>query len=88
MERLYPIENEVPKAMQNQNFKCAFDIHSGNIMQRANGEFVLVDPLWYGSNPYMDGMQARKMEIDDAVDYYFFLFLFDLIGFQFFSFSY
>jgi hypothetical protein len=53
------------KAMQNQNFKCAFDIHSGNIMQRANGELVLIDPLWYGSNPYMDAMQARKMETDD-----------------------
>lgn len=53
------------KAMQKQNFKCAFDIHSGNIMQRANGEFVLIDPLWYGSNPYEDAAKARRMEIDD-----------------------
>lgn len=51
--------------LEKHNFQCAWDIHSENIMQRASGELVLIDPLWYGSNPYMDAMLARRMETDD-----------------------
>lgn len=43
---------------------AALDIHSGNIMQRANGELVLTDPLWQGSNPYADAQRAMDMETD------------------------
>lgn len=50
------------------NFQCASDMHEKNIMQRENGELVLIDPLWYGSNPYMDADRQRRMEIDDYDD--------------------
>ena len=45
------------------------DIHSGNIMQRQNGELVLIDPLWAGSNPYMDALAQQRMEYDGYDDY-------------------
>jgi hypothetical protein len=32
--------------------KGALDIHSGNIMERDNGDLVLIDPLWEGDNPF------------------------------------
>jgi hypothetical protein len=47
-----------------RNFQCAMDMHKGNIMQRQNGELVLIDPLWYGSNPYADADRQRRMETD------------------------
>ena len=31
-------------------------------MQRQNGELVLIDPLWAGSNPYMDALAQQRME--------------------------
>ena len=40
------------------------DIHAGNVMQRKDGELVLIDPLWAGSNPYMDALAQQRMEID------------------------
>jgi hypothetical protein len=49
-------------------FKCALDIHEGNIMKRQSGELVLIDPLWYGTNPYMDAMLAMRRETDSWGD--------------------
>lgn len=50
--------------LNKQKFKCALDIHKNNVMQRANGDLVWVDPLWEGSNPYKDAQKAMDIELD------------------------
>jgi hypothetical protein len=34
----------------------------GNIMQRDNGDIVLIDPVWEGWNPYMEAEKRRQDE--------------------------
>lgn len=46
------------------NLKGALDIHSRNIMQRQNGQLVFIDPLWVGSNPYIDEYLAKQANMD------------------------
>lgn len=53
----------------NSELKGSLDFHDGNIMMRKNGDIVLIDPLWHGSNPYMDYLQQQKLEIDDIPEY-------------------
>lgn len=50
------------------NLKGSIDLHNGNVMTRQNGDIVLVDPLWHGSNPYMDYLNQQRLEIDDIPD--------------------
>lgn len=45
------------------NIKASLDIHKNNIMQRQNGDLVLTDPVWEGSNPYLDYRRMLDMEI-------------------------
>lgn len=45
------------------NIKASLDIHANNIMQRQNGDLVLIDPVWAGSNPYLDYKKMMDMEI-------------------------
>jgi hypothetical protein len=42
----------------------AIDMHRDNVMQRDNGELVMVDPLWEGSSPYSDYDRMLKIETD------------------------
>lgn len=42
----------------------ALDFHSGNIMQRDNGDLVLIDPLWEGTSPYKDYLDAQRAEYE------------------------
>ena len=42
---------------------CAHDIHSGNIMQRDNGELVLTDPVWEGMSFFQIHDQLMQAEI-------------------------
>ena len=56
-EAIYIVENNIKES--------SMDITGRNIMQRSNGELVLIDPVWAGSNPYMDFMQQMRSEIGD-----------------------
>jgi hypothetical protein len=51
-----------------RNIHGAMDIHTENIMQRQNGDLVLTDPLWEGTNPYADARRAMEMETDPVYD--------------------
>lgn len=44
--------------------ECAPDIHTGNFMKRANGEFVLIDPLWEGETFFQMLYKAENAECD------------------------
>lgn len=46
------------------NIKGSFDFHQDNFMQRPNGDIVISDPLWEGSNPYVDYKRMVDMETD------------------------
>lgn len=46
------------------NLKGSFDIHEENFMQRPNGDIVISDPLWEGTNPYADYKRMIDMETD------------------------
>jgi len=52
-----------------KNIKGTIDLHSGNIMTRDNGEYVVVDPLFPGYSMYEKYDYAMKMETDGFVDY-------------------
>lgn len=55
--------------IETSDLKGSPDIHSGNIMQRKDEELVLIDPLWAGSNPYMDALAQQRMEYDGYSDF-------------------
>ena len=48
----------------NSKPNCAFDWNHNNLMKRKNGDLVWADPLWEGSNPYIDARRAFDSEID------------------------
>jgi len=50
--------------LMNSKLQGSPDIHSGNFMQRENGDIVIIDPFWEGSNPYADYQKMIDMEID------------------------
>lgn len=54
--------------LHNSGLKGAWDIHRENLMQRTNGEIVITDPLWGGSNPYADHKRMMDMETDNFMD--------------------
>lgn len=56
------------KILQKHNFQCATDLHSNSVMKRENGQLVWIDPVWYGSNPYIDAQAAQRMETDSWTD--------------------
>ena len=43
----------------------SLDMHRDNFMQRANGDIVIVDPLWGGTTPYADHKRMMDMETDN-----------------------
>jgi len=49
--------------------ECALDMHPENIMKRNNGDLVLIDPVWEGSNPYSDYQAMLDSETDRWGDY-------------------
>lgn len=55
--------------LSRSGLKGVLDMHAGNLMKRTNGDIVLIDPFWEGSNPYADAAHARNMEIDAYGDY-------------------
>lgn len=58
------------KLLSDAKLQGSFDFHSNNFMQRDNGELVVIDPLWAGSNPYADHQRAIDAEIGyDGGDY-------------------
>lgn len=54
--------------LQQNGPQGALDMHQGNFMQRLNGDIVIADPLWEGSNPYRDAALAMSREIDNFPD--------------------
>jgi hypothetical protein len=48
----------------NSDLKGALDAHANNFMQRSNGDIVIIDPLWTGSNPYADHQAMMDLETD------------------------
>lgn len=59
--RLLPVFKAISEIMFS-NIVGALDIHPENLMQRANGDIVIIDPLWSGSNPYADYDRMMDME--------------------------
>jgi hypothetical protein len=49
--------------IESKNFQAASDLlNPNNYMRRENGEIVITDPLWEGSNPYSDHKRMMDME--------------------------
>lgn len=53
-----------------KNVAGSLDLHKDNFMMRNNGDIVIIDPVWGGSNPYADYDRAMKMETDSFDDGY------------------
>lgn len=50
------------------HLKGSPDIHSKNLMQRANGDIVIIDPVWEGESPYRAYDKWLKTEMDYQED--------------------
>ena len=50
--------------IMHSGMKGAMDPHATNFMQRSNGDIVITDPLWAGSNPYADHQAMMDLETD------------------------
>lgn len=57
------------RMLQRSGMPGVLDMHKDNIMKRANGDFVIIDPFWHGSNPYQDYDAVRRAETDSYPDY-------------------
>ncbi len=44
------------------------DIHGDNIMQRDNGDYVIIDPFYTGPSIYQRATEAMKLETDSYID--------------------
>jgi hypothetical protein len=53
------------KILLAQDIKCQFDESPSNIMQRANGDLVWSDPLWYGETPYTQANALSDLNFGD-----------------------
>lgn len=72
-EREIELFNKYPKLyslfeaayiIQTSSLKGNFDLNKNNYMQRNDGTLVLIDPLWAGSNPYIDALMNHRIETD------------------------
>jgi hypothetical protein len=50
--------------LKQNNIPGVLDLHENNLMYRANGQLVLIDPLWEGSTPYAQERANREMYND------------------------
>lgn len=57
-------KNMLEEVMKKEEWAGAPDWHKGNIMKRANEEYVLIDPVWegYSFNAYRDHDEAMRAE--------------------------
>lgn len=73
-ENILRLLEEIPQALNvfdafyeiayKANLQGALDYNKNNIMKRNDQEYVLIDPLWAGSNPYADHQAAMDMATD------------------------
>lgn len=50
------------------NVPAAADVHKRNFGKRADGTFVILDPVWEGETPYQAYDRAQKMDTDWYAD--------------------
>jgi hypothetical protein len=68
-------QDMLEKVMKSENWGGVPDWHAGNVMKRANGEYVLIDPVWegYEFNAYRDHDEYVRQEAgyfdDESPDY-------------------
>jgi len=66
MKDILSDHNTLMGVVKKENWPGVDDWHRGNVMKRANGSYVLIDPLWegYTFNAHAEYEHAMRMETD------------------------